>query len=167
MLRLERLEMRDCPAGITVDNGVLNIVASDNGSLIAVTPLSNNSVQVVAYLDLQSRVALVQSYTGVNSIRFEGGAGADVYFNNTRFNEVVNGNGGNDALYSGFGVTIMNGGAGSDVFFVRATRAEVTTGTGANDFVAFLYGTHTASIVRAKAGDVIVGATRLDTITFS
>jgi RTX calcium-binding nonapeptide repeat (4 copies)/Calpain family cysteine protease len=164
-LTLDRLEDRSLPATgitLTVVNGVLRLTGSDGNDAVLIRQTAANAV-TVAY------GTTTRSFTGVNSIYADGGAGDDyLYFDTTPLgaNEIrlamkatLLGGAGNDTLVGGANNDYLDGGIGNDSLFGNAGNDTIYGGDG-NDLVNA--GVGDDSVHGGTGDDKIYGSTGND-----
>ena len=112
----------------------VDFVVTRRGTLVIECDSYGNSVQVSRSGELMFVTELNPGGASYNfsytirdagrltdGIRFKGGAGPDVYLNETTIADEVYGNGSSDSLTCGFGYTYVSGGPGDDVIYLRTS----------------------------------------------
>ena len=137
---------------IGVEDGVLYITPTNNGSKVVINPGKKDSVNVTYDLG-DGNGLLTKTFSGVKAISYFGGAGDDLYVNNTDVTEAAYGSAGNDVMLGGLGFSLLKGSGGDDLLVGRGTSNDIS-GNGGRDIVIFL--THN-NIFRGDAQDLVFG----------
>jgi Ca2+-binding RTX toxin-like protein len=140
----------------TLNDSALYITPSNNGSSVTLDPGADKG-DVVATYDLGDGNGLqTQTFSGVQTIAYFGGAGNDTFVDNTRLPGAAYGSAGNDTLYGGTGAFfILKGSGGNDVLVGRARHNDLS-GNGGADVLTDL-GNGRADIFRVDALDTVFG----------
>jgi uncharacterized protein YkwD len=134
ILRVESLELRDCPATANLFNGVLTVQGTSGADVIQVT---QSGTQIVA---------AGQGFAASSIVRvvISGGAGADTLIDNSGRaaviyggdgNDIIRAAAGNDRLYGGRGADQLYGGTGNDTIYGGGGIDTIVGGTGTNTIV--------------------------------
>src|SRR5262249_22505015 len=108
-----QLEDRRVPAAF-ISNGVLVIEGTPSNDAVMVSDTAVGGVPTVQ-VELNGAVSLfTRSAITANKVQFQGGSGADSFYNLTFLNAFAYGGDGNDTLYSEAGRDTLNGQAGND-----------------------------------------------------
>ena len=116
-LNYQTLEVRNVLAAnplITLDGGTLTIQGTDLADQVYVK-IAGGEVQATWQTDGQGFQTEYFDQDLVTDIRFDGGAGDDIFSNRTSLDSLAYGNDGNDRLIGGRGQDELHGGAGDDV----------------------------------------------------
>lgn len=139
-----------------LNDGTLYVTPSNNGSYFYLNQVGGT---YYAYydLDITDRVGpQVRTFTGLTDIAYFGGAGNDVYVNNSALRDAAYGGAGNDTLSGGSTVSVLKGLGGNDVILTAAPRADLS-GNAGSDFINY-YGRGPGEVVfRIDQNDQVVG----------
>lgn len=166
-LQFQRLEARrvlDATAALTA--GVLDIQADQAGGEVSVVEgqgtvtVQNGNEEIAAF-----------AVDGVFSIYFQGGAGDDVFTNDTSLMSEVWGHDGNDTLQGGSNVDTIHGGEGDDQIF-GGDGNDLLAGGAGDDILKggngddSLYGESGQDTLYGESGaDYLDGGSDCDTLT--
>lgn len=145
----------------TLGDGVLYITPGNAGSRVTLDPAGPGKVK--ATYDLGTGAGpLTAVFTGVRAVSYFGGAGDDVYTNNTRLVEAAYGSAGNDTLTGGRGAFSLLKGSGGDDTLTGRARANDVSGNGGADTLTVL--SAAADVFRTDALDTLVGRKKNDVV---
>ncbi len=138
----------------TLNDGVLYITPSNNGSWVVLDPGAVPG-EVVASYDLgDGNGPQTQVFEGVGFVSYFGGSGNDVYYNNTSVSEAAYGSAGNDALVGGTGeVSFLKGLGGNDVVVGQARHNDISGNAGSDILIDL--NRHKGDVIRVDAADFI------------
>lgn len=155
-LKVERMEGRDVPSvtAPTPVGGVLTITsdAASDVVLVSTDPATGDLVVTAA-----GQAPLTFSSADVSTILFIGGAGDDVFINQSNVPAIALGGDGNDILLGGAGNDVLLGGAGNDILLGGAGN-DILLGEDGNDALGgddgndILFGGAGTDIVAGGAG---------------
>jgi Ca2+-binding RTX toxin-like protein len=150
-LKLERMEGRDVPSvtAPTPVGGVLTITSDDASDTVVVSTDAATGNLVVTAVGQQT---FTFSSADVNQIVFIGGAGDDIFVNQTDIATVALGGTGNDILVAGSAASYLFGEGGNDIL-VGGAGNDVLLGGAGNDF-----------LLGGAGNDILVGEAGNDTL---
>jgi Ca2+-binding RTX toxin-like protein len=139
---------------IGVEDGVLYLTPSANGSFTQIDEAGKDAVQVT--YDLGDGLGMqVATFTGVEAISYFGGSGDDTFVNNTKIANAAYGSAGSDSLTGGVGqYSLLKGSGGDDTLVGRAKENDIS-GNGGADAITVLKG---KSTLRTDDADTVTGA---------
>ena len=130
-LRVEPLELRDCPATANVFNGVLTVQGTNAGETIAVTRNGTMIGAAGQWFNAASIVRLVIGGAGGNdTIRDDSGLSAVIY--GGEGNDTISGGRGHDKIYGGRGADLISGDRGNDMIYGGGGADSISGGLGTN-----------------------------------
>lgn len=146
---------------IEVEDGVLYITPTNNGSTVVLSDVPGRPGTVLAVFDLGDGNGMqTKTFTGVRVTSYFGGAGRDVLINNTTIPEASYGGGGDDALLSNTGeYALLKGSGGNDVVVGRARENDLS-GNGGADVVVVAAAASRNDVLRLDAADLAAGGGR-------
>lgn len=146
----------------SLNDGTLYITPGNGGSQVFLLP-GEKKGDVVALYDLgDGQGQKAQTFSGVSFISYFGGAGNDIYQNNTDTSEAAYGSAGDDVLVGGRGErTLLKGSGGDDVLVLQAGQNDGSANSG-RDRIFFLRGG--PNVARIDAADLAFGLTAGDAV---
>ncbi len=145
---------------IGVEDGVLYITPSNNGSSVVIDSVDKNTISVTYDLG-DGNGLLQQTFDDVKAISYFGGAGNDLYMNNTEIVEAAYGSAGNDVLFGNLGdFSLLKGSGGNDVLYGRAKTNDLSGNGGADT----LSSVGNNDVYRYDLSDTLVGVDKKDVL---
>jgi len=144
----------------SLNDNVLYITPSNNGSSVVLSK-GPKGATVVTYDLGDGTGKQVQTFTGLKAVAYFGGAGNDVYVNDTKLVEAAYGSAGNDTLIGGTGAfSLLKGSGGNDTLIGRAKHNDLSGNGGADLILALTQGRR--DIFRTDPTDWVAGQDKKD-----
>ncbi len=140
---------------VSFESGVLYIAPSNNGTNVTINEVKQNIVVTYDMGDGKGVQSLSVPKAQLDYIAYFGGAGNDVYINNTNVSEAAYGSAGNDTIVSGFGkYNLLKGSGGNDTLLARGKKADMSGNGGTDIFISQAKN----AVFRTDVLDLIFGA---------